>query len=526
MSEQSFDKEIKDKLESFQFEPTDAEWDSFSQKLEEQICCGPEELDSLIREKMEGYQVHFDPMDWYYMSGVLHGTLDSTLAYNLDKYQLPYDPADWHAMQDKLNEHSFSEIRNKLESYREPFNPLDWRKMRLQMEAAGLIQPKQARFWYKIAAAIALLLLLPLSLERYVPKPYGNIAVTTPSDIEADATPTQEAPTQSEERPDQKTIRPSNNTHADLSHRTISSVQDSNTGSVVSYFSEETHRKEQDSLFGMGEGLIWDSAAAMGIPIATIVPQDFLLERPALFLTAEEIGKSEKNPLLLDFLVGTHLAGAFSMAELHDIPKSGFLGGLKAELQFNENISLSTGLYYAKKQFEHEYTPIDRQDNFAGTRVAAKNGLKAELEILEIPALIIYKLPTDDKKLWMALQGGFVAQVSLSERYLHYNPASANNSDVNRLYYDPYEYKPVNIKRALSTYTSNINTAIIFGYNINETVQARFEPYFQMGLQKIGPEKTRLYSTGLGLSLMYNLSEDKNVSDGKKSGKKAKKILY
>ncbi len=146
-----FDKELRDKLDSFELPFDAADWSLMDDKLNEQLLATGEgdaiNFDQTIKDKLDNYQVPFKETEWFFMDAALNEdasleTFDKNIKDTLSNYQTPYQAADWSLMEAKLDE---------------------------QEEGSGTLVPLFASLWYKrVGVAAIAMLLLTFSLVHKV----------------------------------------------------------------------------------------------------------------------------------------------------------------------------------------------------------------------------------------------------------------------------------------------------------------------------------------------------------------------
>jgi len=220
-----------------------------------------------------------------------------------------------------------------------------------------------------------------------------------------------------------------------------------------------------------------------------------------------------------EFWIGFYSGSASSMAELNDPAELGFVGGMRVELKFNDMLSLVSGINYAEKSYTNEFNTRQTADNAAGfTRV--QQVLEARFSMIEIPALVRLKVPSEEQHSFY-IQAGIVPFIMLQEDYNNYNPNTPSNIDrspssIAGFGFDPKEqYESTSHNLSFQTYVANLHTAIGWEYELNTNLMLQVEPFFQMGLQSMGPpgsdaaERKKLYTGGVAASFIFNSASDK-----------------
>ena len=116
MSDQSFDKIIKDALQDFGKASKPGDWSLFSERVAREVDSDPEDVfDSLIREKLTHYEAPYQPAHWDQFSHELDASLHDHYAEELDQhiqsslrnFEVPYAPETWSRLEEKLIAHRY-----------------------------------------------------------------------------------------------------------------------------------------------------------------------------------------------------------------------------------------------------------------------------------------------------------------------------------------------------------------------------------------------------------------------------------
>jgi len=111
MSDQSFDKIIKNALQDYGKASKPADWDLFSERVAREVDSDPEDaFDALIQSKLTHYEAPFQPAHWEQFSHQLDASLHDHYAEELDQhiqsslrnFEVPYVPETWSRLEEKL----------------------------------------------------------------------------------------------------------------------------------------------------------------------------------------------------------------------------------------------------------------------------------------------------------------------------------------------------------------------------------------------------------------------------------------
>ena len=523
------DVSLRSKMDELSAEYEPADWSLMEQKLTE------EAFDLQIREKLSNKEIEFDTSDWHQMAGQLHGQFDASLEKNLSDYTVPYDPADWEAMVAFLDKPLFKAIRNKFNSFEIPYRHSDWRLMSRRLQEVNPIPTWKA--WYidskRAVITSAFLLLLMMSA------PFITQDTIFRSDPELSSTETEHEDgiqqdifsqpknisqkqqigivgvdvnlTEAKEPTTEVLPRSEGQISASLEEVEVTEIQygdfDRSLSLVISPDSlDKLFLLNEIELYVLGvEDALLQELIIDSINTHSFVAVDYSLNGPPpLVSLAKEKKGFAFNP---ELRLGTFFGTATSRAELNDSGKFGYLGGVRVELKFNELVSFTSGVLYAEKKYSHTYYKFNIDDNASGV-TRRRNALDASFKMVEIPALIRINMPSEKNAFYV--QTGIVSMISLEESYSHFDPNSANNSDKSQnilFSQDPRYLDPTAHQNRFSTYVGNIYGSAGVEFGLSNTLSLQIEPYFQMGLQKMGPEKKNLFSGGIGLGLMHQFGK-------------------
>lgn len=517
-----FDQLIHDRLADLNTEPFPEDWDLMVADLD------GESFDQQISDKLASHTADYQPADWHLMAAHLDGhPVDTAFRKALEGYEMPYRGSDWYHLADRLAAPFDQAIRQNLDKYHLGFSIKDWRMMAAMLNQAAIGDVREPAWYanwrnYLSAASVVLLLLISgfwLRDRQTLTRPDKEYVeyfapVFNPdqqSGSETISIPWQQA---SVKTPERGVIRPVNKEDNFSSGQ----IAQSNAESLLNVEGIEFNGTPlPDKVTGkinsnpVGEPTVAQSTQKELKPRRSLRFKDQIvhaLSGPHLSLALPvrqpgvykvPSGKVRKQPELRIGIIGGNTS---TKAELDDRPEPGFMVGTRIELLINDDWSVVSGLHYARKEFQYEYQ-IFAPQRFDRT-------VDASFSILEAPILVRYNFPSTTPLNLYAL-GGVVTSVSIAENYWEYDPRSPDNT-ISR---SQLRRSSPTDERNFNTYVGNIYVAGGLEYKFNSTYALQVEPYFQMNMQKTkgsgarGFEK-RLYTSGLSVSLMYNLSKKSN----------------
>ena len=563
MRDESFDQAIHNKLKGLGEGLTPQDWEKIALRLEEEalqedtsyapVLGG--DFDTVIQQKIADYQDEGSPEnDWRILSGKMFGSFDSSVEGRLTSYEVPYDPASWEEMVEYMERPFYQTLRDKLYTFSVPFYNSDWKVMRRRLDREIPVDPGQRQPipWqlYAVAASLAFLIVFLPLLNRSVPEVSAEQLADQPqveSQIQSEKPPVSPIPEADLQAKGVEEKNPSEATqHAyplQSPNKHLAQKQE-NSGTQRSAINPIRQKVEplSPSTWEKGESIVVahprellpipqgseigegefspnqiDLVAKGENPISSerIEPLEIALNQQLINegeLLPVEAVKMEvrRNRFDPEFLVGIHGGSTSSMAELNDKGEPGFLAGLRVEVKFNDQVSFVSGIQYAEKSFSHLFTISETPNNASGSRRVSQVN-EGSFSTMELPALVRLRLPSDEKNA-LYIQSGIVSFFMIDESYRIYDPTSAQNTDVNSPVVDPTELNFTDNKLSFTTYIANLHAAIGYEYRLSERILFQIEPYFQMGLQKMGPsnstspaEKNNLYTGGVEASIIYDL---------------------
>jgi len=539
-------------------------------------------LDSVFKSKLESHAISGpNGQEWTELAARLYGNFDATIESAFEKYEVPYDPADWQAMLAYMDQPIYKGIREKLLHHTVTQDHADWKMLsqRLNQDVA-VPHEKVDHTWYPyaIAASLALLLMLwlPLSEQQFIRSnrdknhsspitentndnsiaedKYIGETKSSQSALDSDSQ-------QSGKPTDKLTLPPTNpstKSAQQLADATLDTEAFSSTIDTKAY-ADPVKLSLED--IDVELPIDQPTSERADVPALSILPDDeqSLFEpvpelESAPVLTASQSMDKQIFPVrnrdsqfdytllppaesveLLDnrhrldpeFWIGVYSGSASSMAELNDQGQFGAVGGVRVELRFNDLLTLVSGVHYAEKGYTHEFRTSQTRDNASGV-IRVSQALEAQFSMVEIPALVRLTVPSEETHSFY-VQLGIVPFIMLSEDYDSYNPNLAQNasidpSSLNSFGFDPKEdLESVNHKMSFRTYVGNVHAAIGWEYGFSQRLRLQVEPYFQMGLQGIGPSSgsaelmKNLYTGGIATSLIFNSSKSARKNKRSKS---------
>ena len=552
MREEAFDRIIQNKLNELNQEFLPQDWADMADSLDHAFpevapsshVVNENDFDALIHNKIADFKVEESPdLSWKLLSNQMFDSFDSSMEETLSDYEVPYDPASWEDMVEHLEKPFYRTLRSKLTNVRVAFQARDWKIMRARLNKELPVETPQfdGPQWqvYAVAASLAFLLVfLPLWQQRpgldgskeFSQKvseiPSENVLPQDETNITGLATenPSQLSQLEKEEYKSlelQSSIDPQevayNSNTIDSQSPTIQPIENS-IKSLVSAPAgiEESIVINQEFTKSTSSDLLEESLATAAtyeevpeliIPLERETKGSLLRKQDLLPVEAVRLreGRNKFNP---EFLLGINGGTTSSMAELNDKGEPGFLAGVRVEVRFTDQLSFVSGIQYAEKSFSHLFTLSETLNNASGARRVSQVN-EAAFSTMELPALVRLRLPSDEKNS-LYIQSGLVSFFMINESYRRYDPTSAQNADIVVPVGDPKDLNFTNHKLNFTTYIANLHAAIGYERRLSDRILFQLEPYFQMGLQKMGPpsanaaERNNLYTGGIGAGIIYD----------------------
>ena len=550
MREESFDRIIQDKLSELDAEFFPQDWEKMADSLDQDLpeaetvfpFAGENDFDALIHNKISDFKVEESPdSSWKLLSTQLFGSFDSSLEETLSDYEVPYDPASWEDMVEHLEKPFYRTIRRKLIDARVAFQTRDWKQMRarLNKELPAEIPQFSGPQWqvYAVAASLAFLMVFiplwrqtpvldnPQELTQQVDKePIESIlteretAITDPIlenssldvGVEGETNSLElNSPLRAEDLAYTSESTADQSPAIQVIENSINTLVSAPQGIEESIVINHIPNQE------VAPSLLEESLAIaetyeepeLIIPLERKVKGSLLKKQELLPIEAVSLkeGRNKFNP---EFLLGINGGTTSSMAELNDKGEPGFLAGVRVEVRFTDQVSFVSGIQYAEKSFSHLFTLTETLNNASGRRRVSQVN-EAAFSTMELPALVRLRLPSDEKNS-LYIQSGLVSFFMINESYRRYDPTSAQNADIINPIGDPKELNFTNHKLNFTTYIANLHAAIGYERRLSDRILFQLEPYFQMGLQKMGPpsagpaERNNLYTGGIGAGIIYD----------------------
>ena len=520
MHEENLESYLRSKLQNHQVPFEESDWDLMQDRLDAAF-------DAQVQGTLANHEVPFLPQDWYQMAESLYGPFDASVEQALDEHQELGAQEDWPQLAEHLDAPLYSTIRTKLAQHSVEAPPADWKVMEAQLDAVypTTVSPTRS-FLYRMSAVAAVLLLF--FWVKHVPDltfggelspainqntPSSNVLTPTNQDIIASreesgndiaASPNSNGPNSSMPKVGEKGASiPTNDAGAGevgLTSETSLSVQHILTP-------PEMHWEEvnvPDHINPITSYLIPSISTEIEWDAVDLTPPTQALES----LESQD----DKPSFQPDLYIGLVAGNASSVAELNDAGKMGGFGGIGLEVSLNPSFSFVTGIQYAEKRYNHTFFKNNTAPNFFGPVDQLEHAISANFRMIEVPMMLRYKLPPEGP-VTLYVQAGVVPMVTLEETFQHYDPdnvVNVSNSNPNSLVpQDPFDLTPTPHKRNFNTYIGNVKTSIGAYYQLSDRLNLQIEPYFQLGLQRMGIEEKRLYSMGIGMSVFYDLKQKK-----------------
>lgn len=486
-----FDRLIKEKLHFFEVPFDGKDWELFVAAMNEL----EESHDEAIREKLVNHTVSYQPEDWKLLEASLHGAFDTSVREGLESIEAGYNPADWHEMESKLSAPFDTLVREKLTQHRVPFRGRDWRNMLARLQGNTIGMP-----WYKDrkvqVAAAALALLLGISgifrVERnstFLPKNISsnsvseNLIVLPESEVsEQDFSDIAPAEYTQQTQVAQTGLTRNDKSDVVLEAAVIAEDDLKKDFGKMAYQSSDSQTNEEDFYTDQLEKSAIFSIVRFN-PRENIISSDL----PDLE-NSENLPDFNRSRLKPTVRFGLLAGQSYSRAELNDNAETGFMLGVRVELELNREWSVVSGINYEEKSYTHRFLEFPKR----GPTI--QKYLEADFQTLEIPTLVRYEFPSKSN-LSLYLQGGVSTMITIEENY-----ESKEHEDAELFRMIPTTPS----ERDLQAYFGDILVAAGFEYVLTKHLSLQFEPFFRIGMNRMGPEEKKLYTTGLTLNFMYN----------------------
>ena len=539
-----FDTYVRKKLERFSTQFNPADWARMAMLLDDS-------LEASIRARLESHEAPFRPAtDWPIMVGALDATFDEAVKEKLDQLAPEAEmEADWSRMVVGIAPPFDQSIHEKLAGYEAAYHPMEWLQMEAQLDVA---KDDDGIWWYArwqtyaLAASFVLIAMLSIGginllSERLWQSENMTGRVIFPQKRAMQPLQAETSSAQSSQIQDPgKEADPAEKANAVLTGEQLHGADTARALAQAQDPVESGNRIDPiDSRASLAHSHI-------GMPVQAIATAETVAFDPdEIDPDSESVGEPDKlrqapgrktrkdialtsiaspaHPITLGFYesdlhgllgghvpnmdarvnlrnpeirLGMYLASTNSVAELNDASQPGFGAGLRAEVRFDDEWSIVSGMLFTQKQFSHKYYI------FADDRTQWENVIDANFKALEVPVLVKYRFPASGK-IQLYAQAGLATMVTLEERYLRYNPLSFENTDRVSRSVDKNQHIPTSQKLTLNTYVGNVQAAAGLEYEVSDRLSLQLEPYFQWGLQPMGTEQKSLHSLGVGTALVY-----------------------
>lgn len=511
-----FDLNIKEKLSTLSETPSPEDWDAMTLVLDEDA------FDLSVAEKLTGLSLPLVDADWNILAANLDDSpFDASVREALTDFEVPYNPADWYYLADTLAAPFDQAIRHRLGNFIFSFSRKDWRHMAAMLNQAALTEGLAEPAWYanwknylSAASVIVLLLLTTLwsgeihNLSRpeksfveyhapvFKPDNGKSMSESFSAGWQQSELPVHDLFANNQISPLKSSAPTPSRVFPSETHAFILPMKPVYEESFPGNFAPAQSQTETPAQPQLEIPVIKEMAAFEGIDIQAA---DLRLS-----LTDYDTRPVQKIRPAPEIRVGIYGGHTRTKAELSNRPEKGFMAGTRLEFLINDNWSVVSGIHYTQKQFRYEY------QIFAPQRF--DRAVDANLKMIEAPLLVRYNFPSTTPLNLYALTG-IVTSVSIAENYWEYDPNSPDNQGVDRNLLRQQNL-PTD-ERSLNTYVGNIYVAGGLEYQFGDHFALQVEPYFQMNVQRTkgsgarGFEK-QLYTSGLSLSLMYNLSQSQH----------------
>jgi len=184
---------------------------------------------------------------------------------------------------------------------------------------------------------------------------------------------------------------------------------------------------------------------------------------------------------------GGLLAGvSFNAVKYQGLRKPGFDFGLLAGYQFNKNISLETGLLYAKKNYysDGKYFSMNKVGGSMpqGMQVLS---LEGSTQLLEIPVRVKYSL-VQKKNNTVYTAAGISSYVLLKEKNNYLTLLNGTKENIISTYPQSSGY-----------FAASVHLGAGYEYKASDKINIRIEPYVQIPLKGIGVGSLPVMSAGI-----------------------------
>lgn len=169
--------------------------------------------------------------------------------------------------------------------------------------------------------------------------------------------------------------------------------------------------------------------------------------------------------------------------------------GLGMSFNIKPSFSLSTGIYYSKKQYSADKTSYNVTEKPFATWASYSNKIDADCRVIDIPLNLNFRISKkSNNKLYAS--AGMSSYIMLSEKYeFVYNPSPAY----------PTGRREYTVRDENKHILNVVNLGVALEKPISEQVSLVIQPYAKLPLTGIGKGRTDLKSVGIGFGLNYSL---------------------
>ncbi|MCX2573390.1 hypothetical protein [Pedobacter sandarakinus] len=164
--------------------------------------------------------------------------------------------------------------------------------------------------------------------------------------------------------------------------------------------------------------------------------------------------------------------------------------GLTATVVLNQKLSISTGVLYAKKVYDSDFSLYRPNTNYVFKN--KPSNIHANCDVIDIPLNLNFKV-WQRKQNAIMLSGGLSSYLMLEEDYNY----TYDNNATGPQYYD--------VKNRNQHYLGVANVGLEFQHKINNDFSISATPFMKIPLTGIGYGNAKLSSTGVAISLNMNL---------------------
>lgn len=532
LDQDPFITDIRQQLQDVSVPYVPSDWNMFEAQMDQTF-------DQEIRQKLDGFELEAHPQDWTLMVGMLDGnSFDESVRESLARYTMPLYGGDWDEMAAQLEAPFDAEVKSKLDGMILSPQSGDWKAM------ARMIATEEDRtpvLWqwrtYATAAAAALILLFSgVGIQEgwFLPKKSLKNDILITQENSSSTSPTPQASVNDKQGSTNASSNDLIASDVDVPPPTqtknpaIAHPSESSSGVFTALPAIEVSPVQVNPLeFANNSVDRGDIPQSVNLPglleEEPVMPGSAIVQRidrmsPRGFgytdfaqPVFQERGLDLFDPMLRnsrpEVRIGLYGATVRTKAQLNDqVDSIGFSTGLRVHMKIKNGWHLVTGFLYGKKTFSHVY-PIN-EEGFRGS----SGKTYGDFTVLEIPILARYEFP-DIHGFTIYGQAGMVMAMNLEETYANLDPRSPVNASLVTRRLDPDMLASETHSWSLKTNPGNIHAAIGLRYAVTSQLSFELEPYFQQSLHRFSgstshEDRKKLYNSGIGATLIYSFPTD------------------